>query len=509
MRIIKRLLSASLCLLAFFFVFLLCASVWAINHFGNLSFESILFTLSSPLGSTESNILKSFLLESLIPAAILLGAIIFAYLSLKRYFSQYDLILSLSVLSRKKTLRISGKKLLFPLKTFCFLFFLSLPIISAYLVGLFDYFLKSSDTSSFIADNYVDPAQVDLVFPEKKRNLIYIYAESFESSYFSKELGGIEEENLLEGITSLTQKNLNFSNTRMNGGAQVVYGTNFTTGGMTAQMLGLPSKTNLKFFTSTVLEKRYLPSATGLGDILLENGYSQYFLIGSDKHFGNRDLLLKDHGNYRIYDYCSAIEEGRVPSDYYVWWGIEDGKLFETAKEQLSDISHNNAPFNYTILTTNTHHFDGYQEEDCNASYDDPYANAIYCSAFQIADFISWAQQQDFYQNTTIVLVGDHQSMNNNHFSPEISPDERFVYNLFINAPISAANSKNRTFLTLDFFPTTLASIGVKIEGDRLGLGTNLFSDKETLAEEYGVHYIDIELSKQSDFYSDRFFKSD
>ena len=35
-------------------------------------------------------------------------------------------------------------------------------------------------------------------------------------------------------------------------------------------------------------------------------------------------------------------------------------------------------------------------------------------------------------------------------------------------------------------FPTMLASIGVKIEGERLGLGTNLFSDKPTIMEENG-----------------------
>ena len=35
-------------------------------------------------------------------------------------------------------------------------------------------------------------------------------------------------------------------------------------------------------------------------------------------------------------------------------------------------------------------------------------------------------------------------------------------------------------------FPTLLASIGVKIEGDRLGLGTNLFSGKPTLFEQNG-----------------------
>ena len=39
------------------------------------------------------------------------------------------------------------------------------------------------------------------------------------------------------------------------------------------------------------------------------------------------------------------------------------------------------------------------------------------------------------------------------------------------------------------------------IEGDRLGLGVNLFSREKTLAEEYGVKKLDKELRKKSEFY--------
>jgi phosphoglycerol transferase len=39
----------------------------------------------------------------------------------------------------------------------------------------------------------------------------------------------------------------------------------------------------------------------------------------------------------------------------------------------------------------------------------------------------------------------------------------------------------------MDMFPTTLAALGVEIEGDKLGIGVNLFSDKQTLAEKYGI----------------------
>ena len=49
-------------------------------------------------------------------------------------------------------------------------------------------------------------------------------------------------------------------------------------------------------------------------------------------------------------------------------------------------------------------------------------------------------------------------------------------------------------------FPTTLAAMGVTIEGDRLALGVNLFSDEQTLTEQYGRKGLDKELMKKSKF---------
>ena len=59
----------------------------------------------------------------------------------------------------------------------------------------------------------------------------------------------------------------------------------------------------------------------------------------------------------------------------------------------------------------------------------------------------------------------------------------------------------NREATTLDMFPTTLAALGVSIEGDRLGMGTNLFSDEETLAEKLGIEKLNEELMYKSKFY--------
>ena len=60
----------------------------------------------------------------------------------------------------------------------------------------------------------------------------------------------------------------------------------------------------------------------------------------------------------------------------------------------------------------------------------------------------------------------------------------------------------NRDFSTMDMFPTTLAALGVQIDGNRLGLGTNLFSGQKTLPEKLGRGYINQELKKNDKEYN-------
>lgn len=101
--------------------------------------------------------------------------------------------------------------------------------------------------------------------------------------------------------------------------------------------------------------------------------------------------------------------------------------------------------------------------------------------------------------------------MQDSHFFKSHMYDgyDRTVYNAFINSPIEPLHSKNRVFTTLDMYPTILASIGVEIEGNRLGIGTNLFSNRKTLAEELGIKHFDIELAKNSKFYNKRILQDD
>ena len=76
------------------------------------------------------------------------------------------------------------------------------------------------------------------------------------------------------------------------------------------------------------------------------------------------------------------------------------------------------------------------------------------------------------------------------------------VYNCFINASFdSQPRTVNRDATSMDMFPTILSSMGYSIDGDRLGLGTNLFSKRKTLAEKFGYDDFNAALAQNSDYY--------
>ena len=156
------------------------------------------------------------------------------------------------------------------------------------------------------------------------------------------------------------------------------------------------------------------------------------------------------------------------------------------------------------MLTVDMHFPDGYLSDNCEVKYKENLSNVVACTDNLLGDFIEWAKEQDFYQNTTIVIAGDHISMDGNYFK-NISKDyKRTVYNLFINPCITTENYKNRNFSTFDMFPTTLASMCFNIEGNRLGLGTNLFSEEKTIVEKYSLEHVAKELDKRSEFFDNK-----
>ena len=232
-------------------------------------------------------------------------------------------------------------------------------------------------------------------------------------------------------------------------------------------------------------------------------------MVGSDVRFGGRKAYFAQHDMDEICDIYTARTDGIIPVDYFVWWGMEDLYLFEYAKQKISALADRTEPFAFTMLTVDTHHVGGYQCALCEESKSgESYDQSISCSSRQVADFVKWIQAQDFYENTTIIIVGDHESMDNGYFERMVDDDyQRLLYNCFINTPTAPKKVTNRHFAAVDLFPTTLAALGCTIEGDRLGLGTNLFSNVSTLTERMGFENFSNELAKASSYYEEHFWE--
>lgn len=500
----------------FVFAFWICliltgSLIWGAANFGAIAMEEIVFTLSMSLDGSGSGFINSYISRILIPSLLILiaaEAIVFAVkFIITKKAEKAGQSAEQTPEEEKKSAKLRRKANIC-MSTALIVWLVFLIFSADQTFHVFKFVKNQLERSTFIEQEYVDPNDVQLTFPDKKRNLIWIFLESGESSAQDKAHGGLFDENYIPEMTQIAEENVSFSQSDKIEGASVTTGSTWTVGGLVSQSAGIPLKVTQSNMYNRMDEfETFMPGMTNLGDVLKEQGYHNYFMIGSEAKFGGRDLLMKQHGDYQIWDYNTAIEKGKIPQDYYVWWGYEDQKLYEYAKEELTRISAQEEPFNFTMLTVDTHHVDGWKCPLCRDEFDTQYANVWACAARQLNEFINWCKEQPFYENTSIVVTGDHCSMDPNFYAQFQGKDEngvplRKVYNAFINAAAEPVQEKNRKFTTLDMFPTALAAMGVEIEGDRLGIGTNLFSEKQTLPEEYGYDVLFKELGKKSEFYN-------
>lgn len=483
---IRKILTAVTAVLSVFFIVLSvlwAASItWMFKTWNHLTMDELVYQLQAPMDGTNRNVILDYI-KSCIPVTVivLIAAVILLFWARK-------------------------KKIIYRIAV-VLLFAGAAGIISYYTVmawnrlDIGNYTANKSTYSDFIDVNYVDPADTELTFPETKRNLIYIFLESMETTYTDVEDGGGFEEGCIPLLTELAQENEDFSGNdpALNGGYPMP-GTTWTAGALFAQTSGLPLSIPIED-NSMDTQESFFPGIVTLGDILEQQGYEQVFMIGSEAEFGGRKLYFTEHGNYDIEDYPYFVDAGKIEKGRWVWWGFEDLYLFEFAKEKLTELSQGDEPFNLTMLTVDTHFEDGYTCSECGDEFgDNTYANVMACSDRQVTEFVKWIQQQDFYENTTIVISGDHLTMDSDFCEDVDSDYTRRVYTTYINADAEVEDpAMTRSYTTFDNFPTTLASLGVKIEGDRLGLGTNLFSDTLTLEETYGIDRMSEELQKKSE----------
>ena len=500
-------------LLGLLLTFLTFAYLWGIRTYPVISLEEIVFHLHVPLEGTSEFFISDAIRSVALPTVAV--------------FALYECLAWVAPHVCKRGLRLTLERVkgvyiqLLPAHVPVLLAAVILGAWSMLLLSCAEPYLDLSPfvyglfhRSTLIEEEYVDPAKTAIVFPQEKRNLITIYLESCETTFQDVSSGGIASVNYTPELTKIASESLTFSQSELIQGAAVSPATGWTIAGLVAQTAGLPLKL---FQYGNGVDNMgdqfvdFLPGATSLGELLEREGYRRVFMAGSDFTFGGRRTYFSQHGDYEVFDLLTAYERGLLPQDYYEGWGFEDKKLYAYAKEELTLLAASAEPFHFAMLTVDTHR-PGFVYDCCPEGIADDYLRTVSCASRQVSEFLDWLEQQPFFENTTIVITGDHASMAEVETIRSVDVEEydkyngssdRLVYNAFINAVAEPAQATNRRFTTMDFFPTVLASIGVSIEGERLGLGTNLFSSRPTLAEEYGYDALFAELNLGSDFYNE------
>lgn len=478
----------------------LTGTVWGKDFFGDLTPDQILINLNSPTEGTDASVYISGIEGPVLSTALFTAIFaVFTFSDHKLVFKRKEKTVTIFPISARRI--VSAGLAIGFLVGGC-----AYGIEEFQLVQLYESYMLASE---FIEENFADPETVKITFPEKKRNLIHIYLESMENTFLSKELGGFCEDNLIPHLYELSKEGISFSHLEEGpGGFRESTGAGWSVASMVNMGTGLPMKVPDKQNQYGGADN-FLPGATAIGDILKEQGYEQTVMFGANADFGGLTYYFQSHGDYTIIDHKEVKKRGYVPSDYKVFWGYEDDKLYEYAKDELTRLYETGKPFHLMMETADTHTPEGYLSPNAPTPYDDKYANAVRYSQEETVKFVRWIQDQPFYENTTIILIGDHLSMAKKFFEglDGIEDYHRSCYNLILN-PVPGLEDLpeerrfSRDWAVFDMFPTILATLGVEIEGDRLGIGTNLFSDRDTVFEEFGVDYVNDELVKRSNYYN-------
>lgn len=486
--------------------FLLLGTRWVTSTL-RVSLREMLYALTAPLQGTGSGVMGQILTQVCLPlwrpaAAFALWQVVLhtplyrrALVVLNKLTLRYGKTLPKGLYAFP-TLQAWGRRLLAGACALCLLVGTA---VTWQQLEVGDYLRSVSQQTDLYEQYYVSPKTVAVKAPEKKPNLVVIYLEAMDASYSGEaSIGGKQQVNYLPALTQLAMENTAFLPKDGQGGLCTVTGTSWTIAAILASTAGLPyampvEGNNMSRYAN------FMPGVTTLGDMLAAEGYRLHFLCGSDANFAGRRAYFTQHGGATISDLFTARERGVIPPGYYVWWGFEDKILFQMAREELTAMAVEDTPFCYTMLTVDTHFPEGYRCDLCPDTTGHTCSDIVLCADRQVSDFLNWCSAQSWYEDTVFLITGDHCRMDG-LLIEDIPMLERPLYHCFLNARAGEV-PLGRTATMMDLFPTTLVALGFTVEGDRLGLGTNLFSKVPTLAEAMGLQALNEELKKSSDWY--------
>ena len=220
--------------------------------------------------------------------------------------------------------------------------------------------------------------------------------------------------------------------------------------------------------------------------ILNQNGYTTAAFHGDVGSFWNRDNTYKSWG----YQYFFSEDYYKTKSNYSVGYGLKD-KIF--LQQSIQYIEQLPQPFYAKIITVTNHYpyeLDKQNQTIAKTTTGDSTVDGYVQTARYLdeafGEFISYLKKVGLYDNSMIVVYGDHYGISNNHkkaIAQLLGKDSVNSYDLaqFQKVPFmihlsGIQGGVNHTYGgEIDVMPTLLDLLGIK-NTDTIQLGNDLLS---------------------------------
>lgn len=248
-------------------------------------------------------------------------------------------------------------------------------------------YLPSATAKGIVDSLYISGGNTKQVLHAKRPNVLFIIWESFTSKALSINENGKE---VTPGFNQLKKEGIFFSNVYASGDR--------TDRGLSAILSGYPALPQ----TSIVRFPSKSAKVMSLSQVFKSKGYGTSFYYGGQTEFANIKSYLIQGGFDPIVDILSFSKK-----DQNSKWGAHDGVV---ANRIFNDLAKASQPFFSTWLTLTSHEpfetpvpvvFEG--SDDTNK-----FLNSLHYTDAVIADFISKAKQQQWWENTLVIIIGDH-----------------------------------------------------------------------------------------------------
>lgn len=356
--------------------------------------------------------------------------------------------------------------------------------IGTYSYHIYDIFLQSKssaqraladgselvDIGNYIRVNYKEPND-DMFGVAKGKNIILVSMESTQNFVINNTVNG---EEITPFLNEFIKESYYFDNFYHQTGQGKTSDSEFLVDNSL-----YPLGRGAVFFTHSRNEFRATP------EILSENGYYTASLHANNKSFWNRDIMYQSLGYERFYE----LGDYEVTKENSVGWGLKDVDFFQQSIQHLKEMPE---PY-YAKFITLTNHFPfDLDEEDkliepytSNSNTLNDYFPTVRYEDEALKQFIQSLKDEGLYENSVIILYGDHYGISENHnkamgeyLGEEVTP---FVSTQLQRVPliIHIPGHKGKTISTvsgqIDLKPTILHLLGIDTKRD-INFGTDLFA---------------------------------